>query len=153
MRILKIILWTILGIFILIQFIPVTYPEIVEDNKDDLIHTSFVPADVKLILKTSCYDCHSNETRYPWYSYVAPLKWMIIQHIDEGREAMNFSEWHKLNARDKIKLLDEIAEEVNDGNMPLPVYTFTHRNATLGKIQKDAINNWTEQMTNNILGE
>jgi len=153
MKIFKIIIWVLLGLFILIQFFPVTYPETIELNENDLVNSNTISKDVELILKTSCYDCHSNETRYPWYSYVAPIKWLIIRDIKQGRGDLNFSDWSTLKARDKIKLLDKIAEEVDEGNMPMPIYTVTHRNASLDEERREILVEWTDQMMNDILGE
>lgn len=152
-KVFRVIVWSLAGILLIIQFIPVSFPETKVENKDDLITNGEVPVDIQAVLTNACYDCHSYTTRYPWYSYVAPVKWMIIQHIRDGREELNFSEWKNLPVRDKIKLLDEIAEEVEEGNMPLPVYTLTHRDAVLTDEQKAIIRNWTEQMMNELLGE
>jgi hypothetical protein len=105
------------------------------------------------ILKTSCYDCHSNETRYPWYSNIAPAKWLIIRDVSNGREELNFSNWKSLSIKDKIKLLDKIAEEVEDSSMPLPIYTLIHRDATLNEESRKILIDWTEQMMNDLLGE
>ena len=118
-----------------------------------MILTGDVPEEVGLILKTSCYDCHSNETRYPWYAYIAPVSWLVVRDVKLGRADLNFSDWAGQKARDKIKILDEIAEEVEKGNMPLPVYTITHGEASLSDDQKQLLVKWTEDMMNDILGE
>jgi hypothetical protein len=153
MKILKITIWVVLALFVILQFIPNTYPEIVKSNENDLILTEDVPEEVGLILRNSCYDCHSNETRYPWYAYIAPVSWLVVRDVKLGRDDMNFSEWNNLKSRDKIKLLDEIAEEVNDGNMPMPIYTITHGDASLDDVKKQLLVKWTEDMMNDILGE
>ena len=153
MKVLKIIIWILIGSLIILQFIPVKYPETSEDNEHDLVQSGAIPEEVAMILKTSCYDCHSNETRYPWYSYVAPVKWPVIKDINEGREELNLSEWDLLKVTDKIKMLDEMAEEVGDGNMPLPIYTLMHRKASLDETQRTVFKDWTAQMMNDILGE
>jgi len=153
MKILKVIIWIIGAIFIIIQFIPVSYPEVIEENKNDLIKNNIISEDIALILRTSCYDCHSNETHYPWYSYIAPAKWLVIRDIKLGRDALNLSEWQDLKPRDKIKLLSNMSEEVEDGNMPMPVYTLIHRNASLNDDQKKLLIDWTEEMMNDIFGE
>jgi hypothetical protein len=153
MKILKIIGWTVLGLIILIQFIPVSYPDKAEVNRNDLFQTGSIPEEVESILRTSCYDCHSNETHYPWYSYIAPVKWLVVRDVDEGRSELNFSEWNNLDIRDKIKLLDGIAEEVEDGKMPMPIYTLVHRSASLNEERKQVVIDWTEQMMLDILGE
>ena len=153
MKILKITIWVVLALFVILQFIPNTYPEIVKSNENDLILTEDVPEEVGLILRNSCYDCHSNETRYPWYAYIAPVSWLVVRDVKLGRGDMNFSEWNNLKSRDKIKLLDEIAEEVNDGNMPMPIYTLMHGDASLDDVKKQLLVKWTEDMMNDILGE
>jgi len=153
MKILKIAIWVVLALFVFHQFIPNTYPEVIKSNKHDLILTSNVPDEIEQILRTSCYDCHSYETKYPWYAYIAPVSWMVVRHVKQGRNDLNFSEWDNLKARDKIKLLDEIAEEVDEGNMPMPIYTITHGEASLDDDQKQILVEWTEEMMNDILGE
>ena len=116
MKILKITIWAVLALFVILQFIPNTYPEVVKSNEHDLILTGNVPDEIEQILRTSCYDCHSNETKYPWYAYIAPVSWQVVRDVNQGRSELNFSEWDSLKSRDKIKLLDEIAEEVDEGN-------------------------------------
>jgi hypothetical protein len=153
MKILKITIWVLLALFVILQFIPNTYPENKKSNEHDLILTGDVPEEAGLILKTSCYDCHSNETRYPWYAYIAPVSWLVVRDVKNGRDDLNFSEWGSLKSRDKIKLLDEIAEEVEDGNMPMPIYTIIHGDASLDDVKKEMLVKWTEDMMNDILGE
>ena len=153
MKILKIAIWLVLAIFVILQFIPNTYPEVIKSNEYDLIQTGTVPTDVEQILKTSCYDCHSNETKYPWYAYIAPVSWLVVRDVKQGRSDLNFSEWNNLKPRDKIKLLNEIAEEVDEGNMPMPIYTIIHGDASLDDNQKQVLVKWTEDMMNDILGD
>lgn len=153
MKIFKYTIWVVLALFVGLQFIPLTYPEVSKTNEQDLILSADIPEDVALILKTSCYDCHSNETVYPWYAYLAPVSWLVVKDVKNGRADLNFSEWGTLKTRDKIKFLDEISEEVGEDNMPLPIYTVTHRDAILNDQQKHELMDWTEHMTNSILGE
>ena len=153
MKIFKYTIWVVLALFVGLQFIPLTYPEVSRTNEQDLRLSADIPEDVALILKTSCYDCHSNETVYPWYAYLAPVSWLVVKDVKNGRADLNFSEWGTLKTRDKIKFLDEISEEVEEDNMPLPIYTVTHRDAILNDQQKRDLMDWTEHMTNSILGE
>jgi hypothetical protein len=153
MKLIKIIIWIIVIAILIIQFLPVSYPKVVKENPNDLIRNSEISDEVIHILKTSCYDCHSNETRYPWYAYVAPVKWLVIRDVDLGRKDLNFSEWDNMKPRDKIKLLNAISEEIEGDNMPLLIYTITHRSASLDDEHKTLIIDWTEEMMNNILGE
>ena len=152
-KIVKIGFGILFALFIIIQFIPFEFPETSFDNQNDLILFHPVDEEVKGIIKTACYDCHSYETRYPWYSYVAPVKWLVINDINEGREELNFSEWQKLEKREQIKMLEEIKEEVEGGNMPLPIYTIMHRDASLSDEQKIKLSEWATDMTDKIFGE
>jgi hypothetical protein len=153
MKMLKIIIWIIIAIIIVIQFIPASYPEVIAENDNDLMKNNAIPQDISMILKNSCYDCHSNETHYPWYSYVAPVKWLVIRDVRLGRNGLNFSEWERLKSREKISLLSDMAEEVDAGNMPMPIYTLLHRSASLDEDQKKLMADWTEKMMNDIFGE
>jgi hypothetical protein len=153
MKIFKVIGWGLLGALVLIQFVPASYPETADVNENDLIIAMDVEEDVGQLLRASCYDCHSNETHYPWYSYVAPAKWLVIRDVEQGRSNLNFSEWDTLKARDKVKLLDEMAEEVDDGTMPMPIYTFIHRGAALDESDKKMFTEWTEQAMNDLFGD
>ncbi|UTW66970.1 heme-binding domain-containing protein [bacterium SCSIO 12643] len=108
----------------------------------DFISMMNPPAEVEAILRTSCYDCHSNETNYPWYSNVAPVSWWVEHHIEEGREELNFSEWGTYDAERKDHKLEECAEEVEEGEMPLQPYTITHGDAKLTDEQKELLEEW-----------
>jgi len=103
-----------------------------------------VPPDVDMVLTRSCGDCHTNSTVYPWYSQVQPVAWWLANHIAEGRQQLNFSTFNTYNARKKQKKLEAICEQVKSGDMPLPSYTWIHRNAILTDSEKDAICKWTE---------
>ncbi len=134
----------ILIVLIAIQFIPVakTNPPVVSDFTG--------PVEVKDIFKRSCYDCHSNESTWPWYSDIAPFSWLVINHVNEGREEFNFSTWDKYPNDKKAEIIEEIWEEVEEGEMPLWNYLIIHRDAVLSKDDKKVIHNWTkEQISKN----
>lgn len=103
-----------------------------------------IKADEKVasILKKSCYDCHSNQTKYPIYSEVAPVSWIIAKHVNDGRKWLNFSEWESYDDAKKTKLRKLIYREVGEA-MPLQPYTMVHDGAALSKEEKTAIRNWT----------
>lgn len=143
----------ILGIIIVfgfIQLIPVNAPEVSNDLSKDIIANNEVPEDIALMLKTSCYDCHSNQTDYRWYSYIAPVSFLVAQDIREGKEHVNFSEWENLSKMDKLEALDEISEEVEEGEMPLEVYFITHSNATLTDAQRERLLEWFEEYAESL---
>lgn len=109
-----------------------------------------VPEDVSTILKTSCNDCHSNNTAYPWYSRIQPVAWWLNNHIEEGKREVNFDEFASYSIRRQYHKLEEINEQVKEDEMPLSSYTIIHKNAKLSNEQKLAIANWTAAAMNNL---
>lgn len=107
-----------------------------------------VPVEVQSILQTSCYDCHSNNTNYPWYSYLQPSRMLMEWDIENGKKNLNFSEFGNYSKRKQENKLKSIAKQVNKGEMPLPIYTLIHRNAILTTVQKEAISNWIDTINN-----
>jgi len=152
MKVLKYVFYGIIAVFFLIQFIPVDLPENINDLSNDIILTEKAPENIKLILSKACYDCHSNQTNYPWYSYVAPVSWLIAKDTKEGREELNFSDWAELSKRKKIGILKDMAEEVEEKKMPLEIYTVVHRKATLTDDEIEAVSDWTKSVSDQILG-
>ncbi len=134
----KIGLTAIVVVFVGIQFIPVkrTNPPVQEE-----ITTS---PEVKKIISNACYDCHSNLTQWPWYSYVAPVSWLVVHDVSEGRHHLNFTEWNMYDQKKKDRKLDHIGEEVRDGDMPLWYYTIMHQNAKLSQVDVQMVEDWTK---------
>lgn len=99
-------------------------------------------AEVMKIFKTACYDCHSNETVYPWYSNIAPFSWVVSNHINEGRKALNFSTWENYSDEEKKEHLKDIYRTVY-ASMPLQSYLWIHDDAILTKEQRTMIRDWT----------
>ena len=141
---LKKILIALVVIFVGIQFIPVerTNPPITQDVNP--------PENILVILKTSCYDCHSNETVWPWYSNIAPVSFLIANDVNEGREHLNFSEWDKYDAKRRSKKMDGVSELVEKGVMPLSIYTFIHSDAKMNPEKIKAIKEWVAASENNV---
>ena len=102
------------------------------------------PEEVKAMLKVACYDCHSNETQWPWYSYVAPVSWFVAHHVEEGRAEFNLSAWDAIDEMHQMKIREEMWEEVEEGEMPLPPYVLLHSEAILSEEQKKALEEWAE---------
>jgi hypothetical protein len=103
-----------------------------------------VPPDVSLILGRACNDCHSHKTRYPWYSYVQPVGWLLRDHIDHGRSHLNFSVFNTYSDSKKKKKLEEICEMVESGGMPLASYLWIHRDAVLAPTEAQALCEWAK---------
>jgi hypothetical protein len=98
------------------------------------------PAEVKAVLRKSCYDCHSNETEWPWYSRVAPMSWLVVRHVNDGRKHLNFSEWEAL--KDMGWIREEIHEEVAEGKMPMKSYLLLHSDAKVSETEQAVLKDW-----------
>ena len=109
-----------------------------------------VPADVDTILAKACNDCHSNNTRYPWYNNIQPVAWWLNDHIVEGKKEINFSEFATYRIGRQYRKLDEVIKQVKQDEMPLSSYTLIHRNAILTLNHKLAITNWAAAIRGTI---
>lgn len=138
----KKILIIIIIIISVIQFIPVDKTNPPVDSQKDYFSIVNLPENVKNILKKSCFDCHSNETVYPWYSNVAPISWFLKNHINEGREHVNFSEWGNYSAEKQKNIVEDCAEEISENEMPLSTYTLLHSDAKLDKEKLQILSLW-----------
>ncbi|MBT8325575.1 MAG: heme-binding domain-containing protein [Winogradskyella sp.] len=104
------------------------------------------PDEVKLILKESCFDCHSEHTRYPWYNKITPVNYWLAEHVRDGKKHFNVSVWNDYSNKKKDHKLEELIEEVKTKEMPLPSYTWTHGDADLSQEQITAMVDWAEQV-------
>lgn len=147
------ILVALFAVFVIIQFIPANLPLVIKENPDDLMATVIVPANIAQKLKTSCYDCHSNETNYPWYSYVAPISFLVSHDTREGRRKLNFSIWNNLSKVKKAKYLDNISDEVSEGEMPMEIYTYIHSGTKLSEKDKEQIADWADSYAESLFGD
>jgi hypothetical protein len=147
-------LLTLLGIlvvlFLLAQLIPDKQPAVTMNNPEDLIQNTKMPQNVAKMVRTSCYDCHSNETVYPWYDRMAPARWLVYRDVRAGRSKLNFSYWAKLSKPEKLKALNHIGEEVGSGDMPFLPYAIIHKKARLNKAQRKIIVDWTKQYSKDL---
>jgi len=146
----KKVIWIILLILIGLQFIPVDKPQVTGNNPNDLLSVVSVPDTVADILKNSCYDCHSNQTIYPWYSHVAPVSWLVAKDVREGREHVNFSNWQALELTKKAEHLENMIDEIKDGEMPMSIYTAIHQDARLSEEQQKLIIDWINDYGNSL---
>jgi hypothetical protein len=118
----------LVGLFVVIQLVPVGRDHTNPPVKAEPPWTS---PDVRALAVRACFDCHSNETKWPWYSNVAPVSWLVSHHVDEGRDELNFSEWDKPQRHAK-----DAAEELREGEMPMPPYVLLHAEAKLTDAEK-----------------
>ena len=109
-----------------------------------------VPADVKSIMAKACNDCHSNNTRYPWYSYIQPVHWWLNGHINKGKKGMNFDDFTNRPLRFQYHRMADITDQVKKGDMPLPSYLWIHKDAILSQDEKDKLIAWTRSVQDSL---
>ena len=149
-KILKIVLLLIVFGLVIAQFFRPERFSTGEVTKDDITNVLQVPDDVQKILKRSCFDCHSNHTVWPWYTNVSPVNWLVYDDVNTGRHKMNFSEWGKLSVSKQSTKLQNICDNIKDGDMPLPKYLFIHRDAVLSQQEKDILCKWADTQADSL---
>ena len=146
MKILKKIVLVLLILFVIAQFFGP------EKNSGDIASIAAFEAEtkpsdeVKIILKNACYDCHSDVTRYPWYNSITPVNYWLNHHVEEGKEHFNVSKWEGNSIKRKDHKFEELIEEVEEGEMPLNSYTWTHGDAKLTDAQIKAVVDWAKNV-------
>lgn len=150
MRILKITAIIVLVAFVGIQFIPTTRNQSDTVPSTDFMLVNNVPEPIQNKLQVSCYDCHSNNTQYPWYNKIQPAAWFLEDHIKEGKAELNFSEWDSLSSRRKSSKLRSIIKQIESGEMPLDSYTLIHKDAAFSKAEAEEMINWITQLKDSL---
>ena len=145
-RILKITGLVLLVVLVIMQFIRPDKNESGYESIATFENETKPSEEIKMILKNNCYDCHSNQTSYPWYAEVAPISYWLDHHIEEGKEHFNISEWETYTNKKKDHKLEEFIEEVEEGHMPLSSYTWIHGN--LDQDQKEKLIHWVKELRN-----
>ncbi len=148
-KIFRKILWFLLFVFIILQFFQ---PDKNRGGNitNDISKKFAVPGRVHVILRTACYDCHSNKTEYPWYGFIQPAAWWLNGHIVDGKKRLNFNEFSAYRPNRQFHKLEEIDELVSVEAMPLESYTWLHRDAKLDASQREIIVNWTKAMRDSM---
>ena len=137
-------------VFIAIQFIPSSQNMDGKESTTDISKTVIMPSKVNSVLKNACYDCHSNNTYYPWYSKIQPARLMMDTHVKEGKTELNFSEFGNYSTRSQINKLKGLANSIKDNIMPLSSYKLMHKNANLSNEEKNLIINWALQTSDSL---
>ncbi|MGZ3888646.1 MAG: heme-binding domain-containing protein [Flavisolibacter sp.] len=146
----------LIGIIILLiigQFIQPPHNNGTAEASTDITHVVAVPDTIQQLLKTSCYDCHSNHTTYPWYSKITPVNWWLNSHIQDGKKQLNFSEFATGTFKRKHKKLEATAKEVKEHDMPLSSYLWIHKNSRLNDAQRKMLIDWTEDARKQVLAD
>ncbi|WP_298782101.1 heme-binding domain-containing protein [uncultured Polaribacter sp.] len=146
MKILKKTLLFILILLLISQFFGPDKNEGSITSIDAFIAETNPPTEVRKILTESCFDCHSNVTKYPWYNNITPINYWLDSHVKDGKKHLNFSKWNEYSLKRKEHKMDELYEEVEKGEMPLNSYTWTHSEANLTQEQIDAIVTWGKKV-------
>ena len=144
MKLLKRIFFILVILFLLVQFIPKPGKNLsTETSSADIRLLHAISPEVETILKSSCFDCHSNNTNYPWYSKIQPVAWFLGRHIDEGKKELNFSEFANYSLRRQFHKMEEVEETVKDREMPLKSYALIHRSSKLTQSQQEILIKWS----------
>ncbi|MFN8287554.1 MAG: heme-binding domain-containing protein [Chitinophagales bacterium] len=138
------ILIAVAVVVVVIQFFPPTKNTAAGPSAANISAVYTVPADVKTILDKACNDCHSNNTIYPWYTNIQPVGWWMQHHVNEGKEEFNFDAFAEYSPRRQHHKLEELEEMVGKADMPLPSYTWIHKNAILTEGEKQTILSWSK---------
>jgi len=149
----KLVLLVLGGIFLILQFIRPESNNGELKGENDIFHVVDVPKKVEAILAKSCFDCHSNHTEYPWYAQIQPVGWWLADHIEEGKEELNFSEFALLNPGDQRHKLHECEEMIEANEMPLPSYLWVHGSSRLTDDEKKIMYKWVKKCQNEILNK
>jgi len=150
MKIFKRIAIVLLIVLVGIQFVPTMRNQIDTIPRTDFMLVNDVPETIQKKLQVSCYDCHSNNTQYPWYNKVQPVAWLLEDHVKEGKAELNFNEWDSLSRRRKASKLKSIISQIENDEMPLASYTLIHRDAVFSEIEKQDIINFLKELKNNL---
>ncbi|WP_456420421.1 heme-binding domain-containing protein [Lutibacter sp.] len=140
----------LLVLFILIQFVPTNHNQSDVDENSDFVIIYDSSIEIKQLLEVSCYDCHSNNTVYPWYNKIQPIAYLLENHISEGKEELNFNEFGNYSDRRKKSKLKSIISQIEKDRMPLWSYTLIHSEAKLTKEQKQKLISWLNDLRDSI---
>lgn len=136
----------LLAALVIIQFIHPKKNQAAGEQPNSLASVFTVPDNVNQILQKACNDCHSNNTHYPWYSKLQPVDWWMTNHVNDGKKHLNLDEYSNRSLRYQYHKLEEIAEQVKSGEMPLESYTWMHKDAKLTDSEKDILISWADAL-------
>jgi Haem-binding domain len=150
MKTVKKIAWALFIVFVVIQFFHPTKNQSAEILPSDISKNYPIPENVKSILTKACYDCHSNNTVYPWYNNIQPVAWWLNNHVQEGKQHLNFSDFTSMRVARQYKRLNDCIETIKENEMPLSSYTWIHKNAILTESEKQTVYDWCNMVRDSI---
>lgn len=136
--------------FVGIQFVPTARNQSNTVPSTDFMLVNNVPETIQKKLEVSCYDCHSNNTQYPWYNKIQPVAWFLEDHIKEGKAELNFNEWDSLSSRRKASKLRSIIKQIESGEMPLDSYTLIHKDAKVSEAEAEELISFITQLKDSL---
>ncbi len=136
----------VIVVFGLIQLIPIDRTNPPVNKAQNFVDVQKTPANISMVLKNACYDCHSNETKYPNYSYIAPISWSVKNHINEGRKRLNFSVWTTYSQELKVGMLKNTISTVTNRKMPIPGYMVYHEEANITEVERKLLENYFKKI-------
>ena len=146
----NILLLGIVCAVVIIQFIRPERNNSVQEQAESMVAIYHPPDSIRLIIQQSCSDCHSNNTRYPWYAAVQPVRWFLEYHIRNGKKELNLDEFAAYSRKRRIHKLKAIKNQITDGDMPLPSYLWMHKEARLSKNQKEQLTTWIDKLVDSL---
>lgn len=142
MKFLRILFFLLLTAFVVLQFFTIEKTNPKFDSSTDFIVLENPPAEIAQMLRSACYDCHSNETKWPWYAHIAPVSWMLEEHVLDGRDNINLNLWGEFDVEDRAYIIEEMMEEMEEGEMPMPGYLLLHSEAKFDEAQQEKLFKW-----------
>jgi hypothetical protein len=145
--------WILIGAAVVIAAMFLINPRLTNppvESGHDIFASNAPPAQIVTLIHGACYDCHSHETVWPWYSHVAPVSWWLVGHVNDGRKRLNFSDWPHNDPKRAVRWLNRISDSVGSNEMPFPNYDRMHPAARLTQAQRDEIVHWAEQESDRI---
>lgn len=140
----KVAVLLLIGAFIVLQFFQPEKNQGNHGGEADFMAVTAVPDSLATILLNSCYDCHSNNTEYPWYSRISPVSWYLHKHVIDGKEDLNLSEFGNFSKAEKVGALSDIYDALEAGSMPLQSYLLIHRDARISQEELDVLMDWVD---------
>jgi hypothetical protein len=141
----KILKWAVMTLVVAFALLQTVQPSRTNPPvQTDFLKATGAPPEIASLFHAACYDCHSDETRWPWYSYVAPVSWQVAQDVNHGRPHVNLSEWPVDKPDLARKKMEDMSDEIDDGDMPIKKYTLIHKDARLTQAQRDELTQWLD---------
>ena len=143
----------LVAVLLVLQFFQPESHNTAVDPAQDMLEVLAPPEPLADLIRKACYDCHSNQTVYPWYNKISPVSWYLYKHIKKGKEDLNFSDYGLLDKADKIGAFADFCDVLDAGSMPLQSYMLIHKNARLSQEERENLCIWSEEVALKVMRE